>query len=154
MRGKREQDYEDESEVVHWYETAPDSLPSDVESKEEVDQFKLKQRGQELLEKLGDSQSKKNAYSEENWMHKISKAGTTKDKLTAGTILIKEKPLSNIRTLTTLIAQAKKKAGRANIPVVETLKDLFLLDLLPPERKLKYKKKINSYSNTIIFNLF
>merc|ERR1712137_540901 len=100
-------------------------------------QLRLKERGQSLLEQLASNAKDRSLSSDEKWMQKISSRGTTSDKLAAGLLLIKEHPPSQLKTLQGLIAQAKKKGGKSNVVVIESLKDLFLESLLPSDRPLK-----------------
>ena len=144
---KKEADEWDEPGVM-WYEASPElkmegeKPPSKTKESTEK-QLKLKERGRDLLEQLGDSKSR-GLHADEKWMQKISSSGTTSDKLAAGVILIKEHPLSNLKALHSLITQAKKKGGKANVPVIESLRDLFLESLLPADRQLKYVRALSS----------
>lgn len=131
--------FEDES--FHWYDSIPPiEIPKekpDKSLKDTAKQLKLKERGKELLEKLAETHLKKNVSSEEKWMQKISSSGTTSDKIAASVIMIKEHPLSSLKTLQSMINQSKKKGGKANVPVIENLREIFIEGLLPPNRKLK-----------------
>lgn len=142
--GKKSKVNTDEYEEAsnHWFDDLPpleESKPIPSPSTESTTkQLKLKERGKELLDQLANSRSKKNLSSDEKWMQRISSSGTTSDKIAAAVILIKEQPMSNLKSLQSLIAQSKKKGGKSNVPVVENLSELFVEDLLPPDRGLLY----------------
>lgn len=131
--------YEDES--THWYDAIPTiDVPKEKPEKSLKDtakQIKLKERGKDLLEKLAQTSKKNNTSSDERWMQKITSSGTTSDKIAASVIMIKEHPISSLKTLQSLINQSKKKGGKSNVPVIENLRDIFIDSLLPPNRPLK-----------------
>lgn len=63
------------------------------------------------------------------------KNGTLTDKVAALTLLVQENPLCRLGSLETLVNMTTKKGKRECTAAVDSLKDLFINDLLP-ERKL------------------
>jgi ribosome biogenesis protein MAK21 len=61
--------------------------------------------------------------------------GTSKDKATAGALLVSTNPLSNIPALESLIALTKH-SNKTNVDVFDVVTDLFVNSLLPSNRKL------------------
>jgi len=133
-------------DIIRWFESAPeDSELYETQNKTKTSkelanlQQELKQKGKALLEKLAvNTAQKRRKTADDRWVEKVIKSGTTIDKLAASMISIKQNPLSSLKPLEQLVAQAKKKGGKANVIIVDNLRDLFLFDLLPESRKLKY----------------
>lgn len=71
-------------------------------------------------------------------MQTVLKSGTTSDKMAAMTLSVQSATLHRLRVLETLIALASKKGRREAMMALDTLKDLFLNNLLPSDRKLMY----------------
>ncbi|KAJ9588204.1 hypothetical protein L9F63_018425, partial [Diploptera punctata] len=108
-------------------------------SKDEVE--KLKSEAQKLLENetaLYDAKISKNpGKSENSWIRTIMNKGTVSDRIAAHTIAIQDGPMFTLPLLRNLISMAKvSKKNECNL-VIDTLTDLFLSDLLRPERKLR-----------------
>lgn len=61
--------------------------------------------------------------------------GTSKDRANAGALLVQTNPLPNIAPLESLISLTKL-SNKTNIDVFDTVTDLFINSLLPPNRKL------------------
>ncbi|XP_034244442.1 CCAAT/enhancer-binding protein zeta-like [Thrips palmi] len=123
-------------DVEKWYT----SLPADPEEFPSCPTDKLEQLKEEAKNYLiSDSNGysiKASKSSEQNWMRSVMAQGTGKDKMAALTIMIQEKPLYNISALQSLIGLIKLgKKECANC--IDTLVELFVSDLLPPDKKLK-----------------
>lgn len=71
------------------------------------------------------------------WLKTVLSSGTSSDKVAALTVTVQESPVHNLSNLDSLISMAKKKGKRECIMAIETLKELFISDLLPDDRKLK-----------------
>ncbi|CAD5120512.1 DgyrCDS9078 [Dimorphilus gyrociliatus] len=78
----------------------------------------------------------KRKSSQNKWMKTVLSGGTLKDKTAALTLLIQESPLHNLPNLDNLINMVKKKGRREAMIALDTLRELFISDLLP-ERKLR-----------------
>lgn len=64
-------------------------------------------------------------------------AGTLADKISAMTLLSKATPTHSFPYIDSLLAMARKRGGgRQTTLALDALKDLFISDLLPPDRKL------------------
>lgn len=66
----------------------------------------------------------------------LAKEKTIGDKIAALTLLVQESPLHRLDELRTLLEFAKKKHRRESGPAIEAMKDLFVNDLLPGDRRL------------------
>ncbi|CAG7730275.1 unnamed protein product [Allacma fusca] len=71
------------------------------------------------------------------WMNKMMKTGTLPDRMAAFTVRIQDSPVHNLNCLQQLIGQVKIQGKQHCLMTAETVKDLFLQDLLPPDRKLQ-----------------
>jgi ribosome biogenesis protein MAK21 len=69
-------------------------------------------------------------------MRTVLVSGTASDKLAASTLLVQESPLHALRHLDSLLALARKHGRRESQQALEALKDLFLSNLLPDDRRL------------------
>jgi len=78
--------------------------------------------------------SKKSSVS---WLKTVLTSGTQSDKMAALVLQIQEAPIHNLSCLDSLIAMVKKKSRRESLQVLDTLKELFVSDLLPESSKLK-----------------
>ncbi|XP_013388500.1 CCAAT/enhancer-binding protein zeta-like [Lingula anatina] len=74
--------------------------------------------------------------SDAKWMKTVVSSGTLADKMAALTIQIQDSPVHTLQSLDLLINMAKKKGKRECMLAVDTLRELFISDLLP-DRKLK-----------------
>ena len=77
---------------------------------------------------------------EEAWMKTILKDGTFGDKLAAWMIRVQESPVHRLKALDTLLAFAKKKKREALLSL-ETLKDLWLVNLLPDRKLIRFAER-------------
>jgi ribosome biogenesis protein MAK21 len=80
--------------------------------------------------------SRRNA-SDRAFYATMLKSGTLKDRLATLSVLIEESPIHAIKSLDTLFKMAGKENRNEAIQAVESLKNLMIELLLPPDRKLK-----------------
>jgi ribosome biogenesis protein MAK21 len=73
---------------------------------------------------------------DEVWMRSVLTGGTAGDKLAALTLLIARHPLHTGKHLDTLLTLAGKKSRRESQSAMNVLKDLFVTNLLPEDRRL------------------
>lgn len=77
--------------------------------------------------------------SERKWFQTVMASGTLSDKVAALTLSIQESPFHSLPFVDRLVAMGNKKsASREREMATEALKDLFLQNLLPPNRKLQF----------------
>ncbi|KAJ8270964.1 hypothetical protein GJAV_G00121250 [Gymnothorax javanicus] len=102
---------------------------------------KYRALAQKLLEAEADLfKNKKNAQKGANssWMKTVVSTGTLADRMAAMTLLIQDAPVHSLQFVENLVSLIKKKGGRRqNIMALDTLRELFLSDLLPEHRKLR-----------------
>ncbi|WAR19175.1 CEBPZ-like protein [Mya arenaria] len=101
----------------------------------QMEEFAAKLLNDEIA--VYNKQRENSKRSDVQWMKTVLMSGTLADKIAALTVLLQETPLHNIGHLDTLFTMARKKNRRENLQAVETLKELFLTDLIPGDRKLK-----------------
>nr|XP_042899452.1 CCAAT/enhancer-binding protein zeta isoform X2 [Parasteatoda tepidariorum] len=123
-----------------WFKQIPKYSPNkDVPSPDTV--FALKAEAENLL----DSEVKVYHKLKENkrdkdfvWIKKILKAGTLSDKISAHTLLIQDCPVYNLNSLEVLIGMVNTKGKRECLMAMDSLRDLFIGNLLIEDKKLKY----------------
>lgn len=71
------------------------------------------------------------------WLKTVLTSGTQADKTAALVLQVQEAPIHNFSCLDSLILMAKKRSRRESLQVLETLKELFVSDLLLENTKLK-----------------
>ncbi|KAJ2413542.1 RNA-binding ribosome biosynthesis protein mak21 [Coemansia sp. RSA 2530] len=76
--------------------------------------------------------------SDRSFVSNILSSGTLSDRVSALTLIVQESPVHNIKSLGQLMAMVQKKNRREALMAVGSVKDLMSLNLLPPNRKLKY----------------
>ncbi|KAG1664483.1 CCAAT/enhancer-binding protein zeta [Nymphon striatum] len=74
--------------------------------------------------------------AEMTWIKTAIKSGTLADKIAALTLVIQDSPVHNISSLESMICMMKTKKKRECLMALDALKELFLSDLLIPEKKL------------------
>ena len=79
----------------------------------------------------------KGATSNSSFLRKVISSGTLTDKMASMLLMIQESPMHKMPVLDALLKMAGRKGKREAIMAVDTLKDLFLSDLLP-DRKLSF----------------
>ncbi|XP_056021868.1 CCAAT/enhancer-binding protein zeta-like [Ostrea edulis] len=108
------------------------SLPSDLE--EQLESFASKLLEDEVSVYLRQRENAKK--SETRWIKTVLTTGTLTDKVAALTLLVQESPIHNLQNLDSLLNMCRKKSKRESMVAADTLKDLFITNLLP-DRKLK-----------------
>ena len=134
--------------VGKWYECVPE-LP-DVSGKDrkrkspkyQASAEQLKTRAMERLESdiaRHDSKAdqRKGSTTNSDFLRKVISSGTLTDKMASMLLMIQEAPMHRLPVLDALLKMAGRKGKREAIMAIDTLKDLFLSDLLP-DRKLSY----------------
>ncbi|XP_065175034.1 CCAAT/enhancer-binding protein zeta-like [Sycon ciliatum] len=71
------------------------------------------------------------------WIRTVMKTGTLSDRVAALALQIQESPVHQLSTLSNLLMMANKKVKREALIAVDTLKELFMVNLLPENRKLR-----------------
>ncbi|XP_061172895.1 CCAAT/enhancer-binding protein zeta-like [Saccostrea echinata] len=108
------------------------SLSSDLEK--QLESFASKLLEDEVSVYL--KQREKSKKSETKWIKTVLTTGTLTDKVAALTLLVQESPVHNLQNLEGLVNMCRKKNKRESMIAADTLKDLFITNLLP-DRKLR-----------------
>ncbi|XP_069697224.1 CCAAT/enhancer-binding protein zeta [Periplaneta americana] len=101
---------------------------------------KLRHEAQNLLEQesaIYNSKMSKNPAPDYNWIRTIMNKGTVTDRVAAHIIAIQDSPVYTFSLIRNLVSMVKVSKKKECIMVSETLTELFLNDLLPPDRKLR-----------------
>ncbi|RLN54043.1 hypothetical protein BBJ29_003161 [Phytophthora kernoviae] len=135
---------------VAWYDAEPKLKPrlknknqSGVESLKASDELvlTLKKQAQQLLEAevtRFETQKSSKMSSDDKYLATMMKSGTLADRVAALTLTSQGSPLHSLLKLGQLISMASKKARRESLMAVDSLKDLFLNNLLPDNAKLRF----------------
>ncbi|GAB9472571.1 Ccaat-box-binding transcription factor [Globisporangium polare] len=91
---------------------------------EEVQRFEMKKGGK--------------MSSDDKYLATMMKSGTLADRVAALTLTIQSSPFHCLSRLGQLITMASKKARRESMMAVDSLKDLFINNLLPDDRRLNF----------------
>ncbi|KAG1697812.1 hypothetical protein DVH05_015766 [Phytophthora capsici] len=136
------------SEGVAWYDAEPKIKPklkhkNDGEALKATDELvlNLKKQAQQLLEaevSRYEAQKSGKMSSDDKYLATMMKSGTLSDRVAALTLTSQTSPLHSLLRLGQLITMASKKARRESLMAVDSLKDLFLNNLLPDEAKLRF----------------
>jgi len=136
------------AEGVAWYDVEPKLRPklkhkSDGEPLQASDELvlTLKKRAQTLLEaEVARYEAHKSGKmsSDDKYLATMMKSGTLSDRVAALTLTSQGSPLHSLLKIGQLITMASKKARRESLMAVDSLKDLFLNNLLPEEAKLRF----------------
>ncbi|RIA92621.1 CBF/Mak21 family-domain-containing protein [Glomus cerebriforme] len=94
--------------------------------------------------------SRRNA-SDRAFYATMLKSGTLKDRLSTLSVIVEESPIHAIKALDTLFKMAGKENRNEAIQAVESLKNLMIEFLLPPDRKLKFFRD-QPINKTIVSN--
>ncbi|XP_070382583.1 CCAAT/enhancer-binding protein zeta isoform X2 [Dermacentor albipictus] len=124
-----------------WYEqlpvgdstTVPDNPPELVSAKRKLAEA-LFEHDKELYKKHGESRAR---ASDMRWVRTVLSKGVLADKVAAHTLLIQESPLHNLASVDALLAMVTPKGKKECLLAMDALRDLFLSDLLVPDKKLK-----------------
>ncbi|RQM25593.1 hypothetical protein B5M09_001368 [Aphanomyces astaci] len=97
-----------------------------------------KRLAERLMEaELKAADSKGSLSSDEKYLKTMIKSGTLADRIAATTLSIQASPVHNLARLSQLVTMAKNKGRREAQMAIDSLKDLFLTNLLP-DRKLLF----------------
>lgn len=102
---------------------------------------RLKSQAQKLVEdEVQRYEAKKSGKlsSDDKYLATMMKSGTLADRVAALTLTVQASPFHGLSRLSQLITMASKKARRESLMAVDSLKDLFLNNLLPDDRKLNF----------------
>ncbi|KAL1485638.1 hypothetical protein MTO96_001227 [Rhipicephalus appendiculatus] len=125
-----------------WYEQLPeegsavavaDNPPELVSAKRKLAEA-LFEHDRELYKKHSESRAR---ASDMRWVRTVLAKGALADKVAAHTLLIQESPLHNLASLDALLAMVTPKGKKECLLAMDALRDLFLSDLLVPDKKLK-----------------
>jgi len=86
-------------------------------------------------------ENKKENKGNEAWLRSVLKKGTVSDKLSAYVIRIQNSPVHNLRILENLVSMVSLKNRRICFQAMESLRELFISDLLIPDKKLDIFEK-------------
>ncbi|CAI5743139.1 unnamed protein product [Peronospora destructor] len=135
---------------VAWYNAEPKLKPKikfKIETGEEPLQasdelvLTLKKQAQQLLEHEVthyETQKSSKMSSDDKYLATMMKAGTLSDRVAALTLTSQASPFHSLLRLGQLITMASKKARRESLMAIDSLKDLFLNNLLPDDAKLRF----------------
>jgi ribosome biogenesis protein MAK21 len=79
---------------------------------------------------------KQKGQSDAGWISKVIKSGTQADKISAVQLMSQMEPVHSLSHVNSLIELLKKHRTREGIPILSALKDIFVDELLPENRKL------------------
>lgn len=123
-----------------WYEICkiPQQEPLVMSRDQELS---LRKEAEELLLQESEVYSRSldlgSKHSNFGFMKSVLKKGTLADKLAAHTLLIQNSSLHNLSSIKTMMEFVEAKGKREYLLSADHLKELFLADLLPSNRKLK-----------------
>ncbi|XP_028395866.1 CCAAT/enhancer-binding protein zeta-like isoform X2 [Dendronephthya gigantea] len=125
-----------------WFEQSSLESPVVKNSKDLEGSFvdNTKQMAEKLLENESTvyrKEKERTKPSDVEWLKNVTNSGTLGDKVAALAIQIQDSPLHHLKTLDVLLNMANKKGRRECLIAIDTLKDLWLVNLLPNDRKLK-----------------
>lgn len=104
-----------------------------IEAKKRHAQRLLEEEVQRFETKKGGKMS-----SDDKYLATMMKSGTLADRVAALTLTIQSSPFHSLSRLGQLITMASKKARRESMMAVDSLKDLFINNLLPDDRRLNF----------------
>ncbi|CAI5706247.1 hypothetical protein KXD40_009738 [Peronospora effusa] len=135
---------------VAWYDAEPKLKPKIKYKIETGDEplhasdelvLTLKKQAQQLLEHevtRYETQKSSKMSSDDKYLATMMKAGTLSDRVAALTLTSQASPLHSLLRLGQLITMASKKSRRESLMAIDSLKDLFLNNLLPDNAKLRF----------------
>ncbi|GMF33323.1 unnamed protein product [Phytophthora lilii] len=136
------------AEGVAWYDAEPKLKPK-LKHKAQAEPLTasdelvlaLKKQAQQLLEaEVARFEAHKSSKmsSDDKYLATMMKSGTLSDRVAALTLTSQGSPLHSLLRIGQLITMASKKARRESLMAVDSLKDLFLNNLLPDNAKLRF----------------
>jgi ribosome biogenesis protein MAK21 len=129
---------EENSNIKKWFEEVNDD-PKEFKPVSEQVLIELKDEAKKCHDSEVVSYNIKNAKTNPNyqWMKTVMSKGTVSDKIAAFTVFIQDNPVCSLDTLHNLVNMVKVGKKKECIMVIDTLTELFLTDLLIPDKKLK-----------------
>jgi len=96
---------------------------------------------------------KENDYSSDaKWLRTVLTSGTLSDKVAALTMLSQESPIHSLKSLEALMHMSRKKARREALIAIDSLRHLYVSDLLPDYKLRKFSEfpleRLNEYAKT------
>lgn len=128
-------------EGLPWFEMAKDDQdagsgePADAEALE-----RFQKRGAQLLVQdtaAYEAHKAARGSGDDRWMRQVLSSGTQSDKVAAMTLLVQESPPHALRTLDSLLSMAALPGRREAQMAIDALRDLFVSNLLPADRRLR-----------------
>ncbi|XP_067003960.2 CCAAT/enhancer-binding protein zeta [Anabrus simplex] len=127
-----------------WYENSSLGSSDDYIGDSTLSDSEIKELRAEAIRALenedlaySNRSSKLPGKSNYEWLRTIMTKGTVSDRIAANTIMIQNSPVHNLSTLRNLVNMVKVGKKKECITVIETLTELFLTDLLVPDKKLR-----------------
>lgn len=120
---------------------AVNPLDADAAKLSEAQIESKKRQAQQLLDdEVRRFETKKSSKmsSDDKYLATMMKNGTLADRVAALTLTIQSSPFHCLSRLGQLITMASKKARRESMMAVDSLKDLFINNLLPDDRRLRF----------------
>lgn len=127
---------DDDLEGEHWYQCVPEwpeNAPGGLQGS--VDQWS--QVAEEALQSASRMYEKKmDTHKGEAMKKAFGRDKTISDQIASVTLLIQESPVHRLDEIQTLLSYTQKKVRRERRLAIEAMKDLFINDLLPDDRRL------------------
>ncbi|KAJ8925033.1 hypothetical protein NQ315_001204 [Exocentrus adspersus] len=131
-----EDDIDDYETPKKWFETIQDD-PKTFRKSTEKELVELKNEAKQCHDSEVANYNTKNSKTKHQWMQTMMSKGTVSDKIAARTVSIQDNPVCNLETIRNLVGTVKVGKKKECIATIEVLTELFLSDLLRPDRKLK-----------------
>ncbi|XP_050506549.1 CCAAT/enhancer-binding protein zeta [Diabrotica virgifera virgifera] len=133
-----EDEMDNYEEPKQWYEEIQEDPKSFSKSTEQV-LIELKDEAKKChdSEVLHYNTKNSKTNSDFQWMKTVMSKGTLSDKIAAHTVMIQDNPVACLDTIRNLVGMVKVGKKKECTTVMETLTELFLSNLLIPNRKLK-----------------
>ncbi|XP_065340687.1 CCAAT/enhancer-binding protein zeta [Cloeon dipterum] len=127
-------------EPLKWYQTEPNvETSNDVSDLDQNLLYKYSKVAENLLAeevlKYNNKQHGNNRY-QHNWMKTIMSKGTLADKVAAQIVQVQNSPIHSLALINNLTSMVKVGKKKECLQVMENLVELWLNDLLVPDRKL------------------
>lgn len=123
-------------EGEHWYDCAPIWPEASSGGPKGTMSKWIEVAGDALSSSSRMYEKRVRSSSGEAMKRALGKEKTVSDKIAAVTLLVQESPVHRLDELRTLLTFANKKGRRERGPAIDALKDLFINNLLPDNRRL------------------
>uniref|UniRef100_A0A915ELA9 Ig-like domain-containing protein n=1 Tax=Ditylenchus dipsaci TaxID=166011 RepID=A0A915ELA9_9BILA len=151
------------SPVVHhmegtkWYDHQFDEVVDSAKASSDEDAEKQKlliEEAESLLKhdvELYETWYRSKNRSDANWLESVSSRGTFADRISVVQLKVQRSPVHALSRLTQLVSMVQKKGLRESTSTLKVLKELFIQDLLPPNRKLMsmQSRPLLKYANAL-----